>query len=208
MREQRGCAPFAEAGPVVEAVRRRILDHARIATTNDPALGIRYENGAAIIESRTCFPGELTADPRDRRRLGVKIAELEIAGEQIPLDHPAFTEGWHDTEADGRWTNGRAVIPKNLLVNSDLVTISLAATLPYPRDDRAKPLRVDYPPMGPAKAQSADKARDSEDFRSFRLKMIVRRNGLMWLYVSADRKAGLARARIEDRASHGIRMST
>jgi hypothetical protein len=132
LRDKKGCAPFADAGPVVEAVRQRILDLAVIATTSDPALKIVYRNGSAIIESRAAVPGELTADPRDRRRLGVKIAALEIGGERIPLEHPALAEGWHDPEADGRWTNGRAVIPKCLLGRWRSINISLAATLAYP----------------------------------------------------------------------------
>jgi hypothetical protein len=132
LREAKGCAPFLEHGPAVEAVRRRILNEARIATTDDPALHIRYENGAAIIESRAAVPGELTADPRDKRRLGVKIATIRAGRRMIPLDHPSLTEGWHALEHDGRWTNGRAVIPKDLVGRRGSVEITLAGTLAYP----------------------------------------------------------------------------
>jgi hypothetical protein len=132
LRESKGCAPFAEAGPAVEAARQRILDRAGIATTDDPALKIRYKNGAAILESRSAIPGEIFADPRDRRRLGVKIAALQIGENFIPFSHPCLIEGWHDPEADGRWTNGRAVIPASLLAGARDVRVSLAATLRYP----------------------------------------------------------------------------
>lgn len=131
-REAAGCAPFAEAGKLVEAVRRDILARANIAMTADACLLIRYENGNAIIESRSCVPGELTPDPRDRRRLGVKIAALEIAGEEIPVDHPRLREGWHGPEPDGRWTNGQAIIPKDLLRGSASISLRLAAALAYP----------------------------------------------------------------------------
>jgi hypothetical protein len=131
IRERKSCAPFVESGPVVEAVRRRILDRAGIETTEDPRLRIRYQDGAAIISSRAAIPGEIFADPRDRRRLGVKIARLEIGGVAIAVDHPALVEGWHDMEADGRWTNGRAVVPKSM-VGGGKVRVVLAATLRYP----------------------------------------------------------------------------
>jgi hypothetical protein len=137
-RETEGCAPFAEAGPIVERVRSGILDRARISTTNDPALTIRYQNGEAIISSRTAIPGYLTADPRDRRILGVKIATLHISGRPIPLDHPDLTTGWHGLEPDGCWTDGNAIIPASLLKNSNLVLITLAATLAYPLQEPIK----------------------------------------------------------------------
>jgi len=132
LRETKGCAPFAESGPVVEAVRQRILDRAGIEMTDDPEMQIRYEKAAAIIASRAAIPGEIFADPRDRRRLGVKIANLQVDGHDIPLDHPALTEGWHNQEPDGRWTNGNAEIPIGLSGGSKNLKISLAATLRYP----------------------------------------------------------------------------
>jgi hypothetical protein len=132
LRETTGCAPFAESGPVVERVRAGILERAGFETTSDPHLTIRYRNGEAIISSRHAIPGEITADPRDRRTLGVKIATLHISGQPIPLDHPDLNTGWHDMEPDGRWTNGTAVIPTSLLKNSNLMRVTLAATLAYP----------------------------------------------------------------------------
>ncbi len=132
LRKAAGCAPFAEAGPAVQAVRQRILDRACIETTDDPALTIHYEKRAAIIVSRSAIPGEIFVDPRDRRRLGVKIASLQVDGHDIPLDHPALTVGWHDLEPDGRWTNGSAEIPTDFLGGSKNLQVSLAATLRYP----------------------------------------------------------------------------
>jgi len=132
MREKNSCAPLVEAGPVVEAVRQQILGRAGIETTSDPAMEIRFEAGCAVILSRSAVPGELTADPRDRRRLGVKIDRLQIGGREIALDHPALVEGWYEPEADGRWTDGRAVIPAGLLGGAMAVEISLAAALSYP----------------------------------------------------------------------------
>lgn len=133
LRENRGCAPFAQTGSIVEAVRARLLARARIRTVDDPALAIRYlVDGSASIESRTAIPGLVTADPRDRRRLGVKIDRLTIGGRNIGLDHEGLTEGWHDPESDGRWTDGCAIIPANLIEGSRDVQVGIAATLSYP----------------------------------------------------------------------------
>jgi len=132
LREAKGCAPFAESGPAVEAVRLRILDLAGIPMTADADLQIHYKKGAAIISSRSAIPGEISADPRDRRRLGVKIAALRIGGTEVPLGHPSLVEGWHGLEPDGRWTNGRAIIPETFFGQAGSVEISLAATLCYP----------------------------------------------------------------------------
>jgi hypothetical protein len=130
-REAKGCAPFAQSGPAVEAIRARILARAGAATTHDAGVEIRFENGNAIIFSRHAIPAEVTPDPSDRRSLGVKIASLSVGGENIPLDHPALTQGWHDAEPDGRWTQGAALIPASLLNGGVDITVEIAATLPY-----------------------------------------------------------------------------
>jgi hypothetical protein len=130
-REAKGCAPFAEAGPAVEAVRARILGRAGAATTHDAGIEIHFENGDAVIFSRHAIPAEVTPDPRDRRKLGVKIGAIHVGGAEIPLDHPALTKGWHDAEPDGRWTAGAAVIPAALLNGCVDVKLEIAATLAY-----------------------------------------------------------------------------
>jgi lysophospholipase L1-like esterase len=132
LREERGCAPLAEAGPVVEAVRQRILNRIKIDITEDPDLRITYRDGGAIVTSRSAVPGEISADPRDRRRLGVKIAALRISDRIIPIDHPDLSEGWHDVEADGRWTDGHAVVPRSVLAGAARLEVRLAATTRYP----------------------------------------------------------------------------
>jgi hypothetical protein len=131
-RERLGFAPLRETGPVVQAVRARLLARAAIATLDDPRLRvIRLADGAVRIASRSAIPGLLSADPRDHRRLGVKLRALRIGDATIALDHPLLTEGWHRPEEDGRWTNGAAIIPAHL-VRGQPVRLDLAATLPYP----------------------------------------------------------------------------
>jgi hypothetical protein len=131
-RAAKGCAPLMESGPQVETIRARLLERANIQTTQDPALVVEYGNGNAVIRSRYAVPGLITPDPRDRRRLGVKVASIIVGGRHISFDHPALTEGWHDCESDGRWTNGSGVIPAELLAGACDVSIIIAATVPYP----------------------------------------------------------------------------
>jgi len=132
VREQHGYAPFAESGKIVEAVRQRILDRAGIETTADPGVQLHFEHGEVIIASRSAIPGEIFADPRDRRRLGVKIASLAVDGRDVPLHHPALVAGWYGCEPDGRWTDGNARIPAALCGESQTLEFTLAAALRYP----------------------------------------------------------------------------
>jgi hypothetical protein len=135
-RETESCAPFADFGPVVEAVRARLIARAGVTTTTDAAMTITPRDGGAIIESRAAIPGYLTANPQDRRRLGVKITALQADGRSIPLDHPALVTGWHDPEPDGRWTTGHAIVPASLLHGGTL-TVTIGATPPYAASRRA-----------------------------------------------------------------------
>jgi hypothetical protein len=129
-REVESCAPFVESGAVVEAVRQQILDPANIQTNFELELDIQIREGAAHIISRSAIPGQLQADPRDQRRLGVKIAAISIGGEPLNLSHELLTQGWHDVEHDGRWTDGHAVIPAALVLGG-AVTVQLIAATRY-----------------------------------------------------------------------------
>lgn len=133
LRETIGCAPFVECGEIVEAVRARILDRAGIVTVDDPAIVvISQPDGSVVIRSRCATPGYISRDPRDRRVLGIKIAEITSSnGSIIPLDHPSLTDGWYDMEADGRWTNGNAAVPATI-AKGGLIHVKIAATLAYP----------------------------------------------------------------------------
>ncbi|OYV89457.1 MAG: hypothetical protein B7Z57_12440 [Acidiphilium sp. 37-60-79] len=116
----------------MEQIRAQILARAAIPTTNDPALTLLHgADGSITLQSRSAIPGFLCPDPRDRRRLGVKVASITLGDEAISPDHPALIEGWHDPDSDGRWTNGNAVIPAALVLGRK-ATLKLAATLAYP----------------------------------------------------------------------------
>jgi hypothetical protein len=131
-RETQGCAPFAEFGNIVEAVRAEILTRLSLQTTTNPELHVMFNDSDAIIVSRSTIPGHTAPDPRDRRRLGVKISGITIDDAAIPLDHSDLTNGWHTQESDGRWTNGRAIIPASILKGSRSVSLTVASTLTYP----------------------------------------------------------------------------
>jgi len=136
-REAESCAPFVESGAVVEAVRQNILDRAKIQTTRAPGLDIQIREGAAHIISRSAIPGQLQADPRDQRRLGVKIAAISIAGNTLSLSHELLTQGWHNVESDGRWTDGHAVIPAALVAGGAVTVQLIAATRYRERSNKA-----------------------------------------------------------------------
>ncbi len=131
-REAEGFAPFAEAGAVVEGLRQRLLDRAGIETCYEPDVAVLSAGGEAVISSRWFVPGEIFADPRDRRRLGVKVAALILDGRRVAVDHPLLREGWHEVEHDGRWTDGAAIVPAGLLDGAVDVRVEMVAAGIYP----------------------------------------------------------------------------
>jgi len=136
-RREQACARLAVSGPVVTAARQRLLDRALalgFAVTGDVDLVVKaglerirpseaadgdllfvLPAGAKEVQllSGTGVPAEISADPGDRRVLGVAVARMAlIAGgvrQQIPIDDAAH-EGFHDMEAGHRWTKGAARI--------------------------------------------------------------------------------------------------
>jgi hypothetical protein len=137
LRRERACARLLVDGPVVVQARQRLLDRALalgFAVTGDVDLVVKaglerirptetadgdllfvLPAGAreAQLLSGTGVPAEISADPGDRRVLGVAVAGLALiaGGERhsIPLDDAAH-EGFHDFEAGHRWTKGAARI--------------------------------------------------------------------------------------------------
>jgi hypothetical protein len=156
IRERGGCAPFAETGPVVTAVRSRILRRAGIATTDNPELSISVgdttlsaglivpglvevalpaDSGDLVIATRQFMPAEATADPRDRRLLGISVSALELdrGGDWQPvkLDDPALTQGWHSAETTHRWTNGHGVVPAHVLAGATRLRLRFQSATRY-----------------------------------------------------------------------------
>jgi len=137
LRRERACARLLVSGPVVTQARQRLLDRALalgFAVTGDVDLVVKaglerirpseaadgdllfvLPAGAKEVQllSGTGVPAEISADPGDRRVLGVAVAGLALiaGGERhdIRLDDTAH-EGFHDMEAGHRWTKGAARI--------------------------------------------------------------------------------------------------
>jgi len=132
----KACAPLVVTGDVVLKARAKLLERAAslgfIATaaidltanvageTIAPEMRGREMSfllpaGAARVEliSSVGVPAETSAEPGDRRVLGVAVTGLAlVAGGRrmvIPLEDPAHT-GFHAMEAGHRWTNGSASI--------------------------------------------------------------------------------------------------
>jgi hypothetical protein len=72
------------------------------------------------IASRSVVPLDLGgADPR---RLGVPLHRIILKGAfptvEIGPHHPGLTDGFHQDEGMHRWTNGRGVLPAEILARS------------------------------------------------------------------------------------------
>jgi hypothetical protein len=74
-----------------------------------------------IIASRSVVPREVAGDAvPDPRRLGVPIHRIVLKGGMGPAlkiepNHPNLKDGFHRDEGTHRWTNGRAVLPPDLI---------------------------------------------------------------------------------------------
>ncbi len=157
-RESQGCAPFAERGAAVSAIRSRIIArmgmrgithdcHLRVFSDRR-TLPVRtvsatcYEltlpviNDDVLIFSRIVVPAEWEADSNDWRKLGLDVAALELITEHgtvaIPINSPDLCFGWHNHETDHRWTDGCAAIPAELLAGATGLIIHLNGVATYP----------------------------------------------------------------------------
>src|SRR5262249_40182427 len=74
---------------------------------------------AVALRSTSYVPAEWDAGAADTRRLGVPVARLSLSGADLACNiehtHPLLRDGFHDSEAAHRWTNGSAQIPASLL---------------------------------------------------------------------------------------------
>jgi hypothetical protein len=96
------------------------------------------------LASRAAAPADLAAYREDRRRLGVAVGRLtfRVATEvqEIPVDHPMLSRGWHAAEREGmelrRWTDGDALVPVPFAPSAGLVTLEVHTTCKgtYPVD--------------------------------------------------------------------------
>jgi hypothetical protein len=155
-RHEASYAPVWEAGDKVEAIRARLLARCSTRRSDDPTIRLvqgchelalqwagetmlhavlAADAGDVMVMSRNAIPGEISPDPRDRRRLGVALGEILLGGpagiRRIGLDHPDLVTGWHEVEAGQRWTDGAAIIPARLLGDASWIRLRFVAKLSY-----------------------------------------------------------------------------
>jgi hypothetical protein len=152
--QEGGCLPLHMQGPVVQALRRRLLHRAAglgHVLDNDPALTL-HAGGLAIhpfardgdtwrfhapsgvvrLRSRRAIPMENRIADTDARRLGVAVERFFLDGQAIELSDPRLESGFFASELqDGRawrWTDGEGVLR---LDAPGVLEVVLAFTLPY-----------------------------------------------------------------------------
>ena len=135
-------APDRSLDPFTQSVRRHLLDRAQTlghGITRDPCVHLLVDNTpvhpAAIegarhvfempprpglrdlhVVSRAGIPAELDAGSMDRRRHGVRLGPIVLAGEgwrdEIDPADTRLQEGFHEAGGPvGRWTDGHARLP-------------------------------------------------------------------------------------------------
>jgi hypothetical protein len=110
----------------------------RPLTSNDGRYVFVLPAGAESIRltSRAGAPAEVAAYLEDRRRLGVAVGRLAFrAGaevQEVPVDHPMLSRGWHAAERDGsalrRWTDGDAHLRVPFAPGAGVVTLEVQTT--------------------------------------------------------------------------------
>ena len=132
--EADGCAPLVTRGPVLAAVRARLLaeaarrgyrtgrDGALRVLAGDRTLAPFAQEGALLhfwlpagtervsLRSEAGIPWEHDSAAEDGRRLGAAVSRLAVSdgavSRTIGLDDPALECGWHAAEGGLRWTDG------------------------------------------------------------------------------------------------------
>ena len=98
------------------------------------------------VISRAASPTDARPWMEDRRRLGVYVTRILLHGDcdhvqEIPLDHPALTQGWwmieRDTQGMCRWTDGQAKLQLPAIDGPAVLEIhATTAGMTYPLMDR------------------------------------------------------------------------
>ena len=150
----RGCMALVTEGVRLRTTRTKLAARAAAlghAASDDPALKLRVGNtehrgrfdgeawhftldseqhGARLI-STGFVPSVVAPNAHDRRCLGVAVTRLMADGRIVPLHHPALSHGWHQPEADLRWTAGEATLPP--LQRLSVVLAPIGRTAAHPR---------------------------------------------------------------------------
>jgi hypothetical protein len=147
------CAALLLDGEIVRRARQRLLDRAvalgfrRTAAvdlvalidgevvaphTDDSGRELMFvlPEGARTVTllSSAGVPAETSADPGDRRVLGVALTDIALitGGTRVTIDLNGAHDGFHDAEAGQRWTNGKAGIALPAYAGRAVLEVSLA----------------------------------------------------------------------------------
>jgi hypothetical protein len=135
-------APVSTPEATTDPSLRLIVDGREIAPVE--VKGSRYvfvlppRAEQARIASRAAAPSDLRPWLDDRRKLGVPISQIVLrdrtGATDIPPDHPALREGWHDVEKDAnrlwRWTDGDAAL--SFAAGTKMIEVHLSGCSEYP----------------------------------------------------------------------------
>jgi hypothetical protein len=102
------------------------------------------------LASRACQPLAVVPYHDDPRQLGVLVSRIQIrngaAVHDVPLDHPALSDGWHAVEqANGRtwrWTNGEGALPISGAANPLIIELKIHQMDAYLVSGSAAPVRL------------------------------------------------------------------
>ena len=94
------------------------------------------------LVSRAQSPTEARPWLGDQRRLGVRVKRIVLRGadglREVPVDHPALSQGWWGIEQDGsmmsRWTDGEAALPLPAMRGHVVLEIHLAGSMTFVED--------------------------------------------------------------------------
>lgn len=72
-----------------------------------------------LIVSRSVVPALAYPDQSDERRLGISVISIAFRSPHLDVllkaNDPALTQGFHGAEPGHRWTDGRALLPPELV---------------------------------------------------------------------------------------------
>ena len=154
------CAPLVLEGPNVEAAQTRIAAQARLLgwrQTEDAGLAVTIDGNAhvlrldgdaidmmlplgartLVLHSKAAPPAHVAAGHEDLRLLGVPVTAIALDGEDVSLDDPRLSAGWHAAEPDLRWTDGAAEIDvrRARRIRVEVARLNLYWTAPALADD-------------------------------------------------------------------------
>ncbi|MCQ8278582.1 Hint domain-containing protein [Acetobacteraceae bacterium KSS8] len=137
-------APVSDADPHLLTEAGERLDPV-LADGSVLAFVVPAGAGRLYLASRAARPSDVIGPfLDDRRALGVKVGRIGVAAgrDRCVLGRDASAQGWHDGEADGCWTDGRALLPveasegKALYLDIEIVAVGLYPAVVAPEEVR------------------------------------------------------------------------